>query len=140
MHTIQDTIDSVAAQHYPDIEYIIVDGASSDGTLDIIQANAAHIHYWVSEPDQGIYDAMNKGIRLATGDVVAILNSDDFYVHSEVISQVVAHFKRTKADSIYGDLQYVCPYNTQKIVRNWVAGCPKAQFFIRLDAPHPAFL
>mgnify|MGYP003720349897 CR=1 FL=1 len=77
--TIKDTIESVLAQDYNNIEYIIIDGGSSDGTLDIIKKYESQIHYFISEPDTGIYDGMNKGIRVATGDIVGILNSDDFY-------------------------------------------------------------
>lgn len=138
--TILDTINSVAQQHYPFIEYIIIDGGSRDETLDIIKANSAHITHWISEPDKGIYDAMNKGLNLATGDIVAILNSDDFYVHAHVISQVVAHFKRTRADSIYGNIQYVGQYNTDKVVRHWVSGAyQRHNFLLGWMPPHPAF-
>ena len=138
--TILDTIKSVITQSYTDIEYIIIDGGSTDATVDIIRAFSPWISYWVSEPDGGIYDAMNKGIQLATGDIIAILNSDDFYVHSEVITQVVNHFKRTNADSVYGNIQYVNPHNTQKIVRNWVSGeYQRKKFLLGWMPPHPAF-
>jgi glycosyltransferase involved in cell wall biosynthesis len=138
--TIVDTIKSVITQSYTNIEYIIIDGGSTDGTVDIIQVFSPWISHWVSEPDGGIYEAMNKGIQLATGDIIGILNSDDFYVHSEVISQVVSHFKRTKADSIYGNIQYVSQFNTQKIVRHWVSGEYQRQnFLLGWMPPHPAF-
>lgn len=78
--TLQDTISSVAKQEYPDIEYIVVDGSSKDNTVDIIRRNESTISNWVSEPDKGMYDAMNKGINMATGDVIGILNSDDFFL------------------------------------------------------------
>ncbi len=138
--TILDTIKSVITQSYTDIEYIIIDGGSTDATVGIIQAFSPWISHWVSEPDEGIYDAMNKGIHLATGDIIAFLNSDDFYVHSDVISQVVNHFKRTNADSIYGNIQYVNPHNTQKIVRHWVSGMyQRHKFLLGWMPPHPAF-
>jgi glycosyltransferase involved in cell wall biosynthesis len=139
-HTILNTINSVASQNYPHIEYIIIDGGSTDGTKEIIQANAHLIDHWVSERDQGIYDAMNKGILRATGDVIAILNSDDFYVHDEVIQRVVQHFKRTRADSVYGDLQYVAPFNSAKVIRHWVSGhYHRRNFLYGWMPPHPSF-
>lgn len=138
--TIKDTIESVIKQNYRNIEYIIVDGGSTDNTLDIINNFSTHIHQWVSEPDQGIYDAMNKGIQMATGDIIAILNSDDFYVHTEVISNVVKHFKRTKVDTVYGNIQYVNRLQTSKIVRHWVSGVYRRKKFIwGWMPPHPAF-
>ena len=90
--TIRDTIESGLAQSYPDIEYIIVDGASSDSTMGIVEEYKNRISIAVSEPDKGIYDAMNKGIKLATGDVIGILNSDDFYQNNDVIRDVVNQF------------------------------------------------
>lgn len=138
--TLQDTIHSVAMQSYSDIEYIIIDGGSTDETLDIINKNYRTISYWVSEPDKGIYDAMNKGIRMATGDIIAILNSDDFYVHTDVISQVVEHFQRSGADSVYGDIQYIDRYEPNRVVRNWVSGYyQRHKFLLGWMPPHPAF-
>ena len=116
--TIRDTIKSVLAQEYSDIEYIIVDGGSSDGTLDIIRKYENRINTVKSEPDKGIYDAMNKGIHLATGDVIGILNSDDFFEYPSVISDVVDQFKSNpKSSLVFGDVVIVEPSNTQKIVR-----------------------
>lgn len=139
-NTIRDAISSVISQSYPNIEYIIVDGGSTDGTLDILRAHSSHLSCWISEPDNGTYDAMNKGIHLASGDVIAILNSDDFYVHSEVIAQVVSHFQRTNADSVYGDLQYVAKDNTEKVVRCWTSGIyQRRNFLYGWMPPHPAF-
>ena len=116
--TIRDTIMSVLAQDYPDIEYIIIDGNSSDGTLDIIREYENHLDIIVSEPDKGIYDAMNKGIHLASGDVIGILNSDDFFEYTGVISDVVYQFKSSPESSlVFGDVVIVEPSNTQKIVR-----------------------
>lgn len=138
--TIQHTIDSVALQNYPNIEYIVIDGGSTDGTLEILHANDHLISYWVSEQDKGIYDAMNKGIKQATGDVIAIINSDDFYVHAEVINRVVQQFKRTKVDSIYGDLQYVAPDNTDRVIRHWASGkFQRKNFLYGWMPPHPTF-
>ena len=116
--TIRDTIESVLGQDYSNIEYIIIDGESNDDTLNIVNEYAGHINTVVSESDKGIYDAMNKGIQLATGDVIGILNSDDFFEYSSVISDVVNQFKSSPESSlVFGDVIIVEPSNTQKIVR-----------------------
>ncbi len=120
--TIQDTIDSIRTQDYDNIEYIVIDGGSSDGTIDIIKENLDIIDYYISEPDQGIYDAMNKGILVAKGDIIGILNSDDFYPNQFIISNVIKSFKRENCDAVYGDLVYVDEKNTTEIVRYWKAG------------------
>ena len=91
--TISDAIDSVLGQNYPDIEYIIVDGGSTDGTIGIIESYGGKISQFTSEADDGLYQAMNKGIRLASGDVIGILNADDLYAHEAVISNIVKEFK-----------------------------------------------
>jgi glycosyltransferase involved in cell wall biosynthesis len=105
--TIRDAIESVLSQDYRPIEYIIVDGGSTDGTVDIIGEYRDRIRSFVSEPDRGIYDAMNKGISLATGDVVGILNSDDLYVDSRVVSDLVGAMGRAGVDAAFADLVYV---------------------------------
>lgn len=116
--TIRDTIESVLTQDYTNIEYIIVDGGSSDGTLDVINEYKDRIDSIVSEPDNGIYDAMNKGIQSATGDVIGILNSDDFYANPNVISEVVNQFiSNPDLSMVFGDIVFVEPSNTEKIVR-----------------------
>jgi glycosyltransferase involved in cell wall biosynthesis len=116
--TIRDTIESVLSQDYPDIEYIVVDGLSKDNTIDIINEYRGEITNIVSEPDSGIYDAMNKGIRYSTGDVVGILNSDDFFENLHVISDVVKHFKRNPtASCIFGDVVFVDPCCSKNITR-----------------------
>ncbi|MDA3834764.1 MAG: glycosyltransferase family 2 protein [Spirochaetales bacterium] len=116
--TIRDTIESVLSQSYPDIEYIIVDGGSSDETVAIIDEYKDRIAIVVSEPDKGIYDAMNKGIKLATGDVVGILNSDDFYQNNGVIKDVVCQFDSfPDSDLVFGDVVFVVPDKLKKIVR-----------------------
>ncbi|OQY15941.1 MAG: glycosyl transferase [Desulfobacteraceae bacterium 4572_35.1] len=121
--TIRDTIESVLAQSYSDIEYIIVDGASSDRTMAIIDEYRDRITNVVSESDKGIYDAMNKGIKLATGDVVGILNSDDFYQNNAVIHDVVCHFDSfTDSDVVFGDVVFVAPGNLEKIIRFYRSG------------------
>lgn len=115
--TISDAIESVLNQTYKDIEYIIIDGASSDGTLEVIESYKDSIAKFISERDSGLYDAMNKGLALASGDIVGILNSDDFYANEFVIERVVKEFKSRHVDSVYGDLVYVKPDNLDKTVR-----------------------
>ena len=114
---ISDTIKSVLAQTYPNIEYIIIDGASTDGTIEIINSFGKNISIFKSEPDNGIYDAINKGIRLASGNIVGILNSDDFFYDSNVIQRVADAFKENKIDALFGDAIFVDPENTSRIVR-----------------------
>jgi glycosyltransferase involved in cell wall biosynthesis len=115
--TIRDAIDSVLGQTYDNIEYIVVDGASTDGTVEIVQSYDDKISKFVSEKDKGLYDAMNKGIRLATGNVIGILNSDDFYIDEFVIENVVKEFEEKQCDSVYADLVFVKPENLDKVVR-----------------------
>lgn len=138
--TIEDCIKSVCGQSYPDIEYIIIDGVSKDGTLDIIKKYESKLNKIISEPDQGIYDAMNKGIGLATGDIIGILNSDDIYIDSEVIGSVVSAMQNKNTDTCYGDLQYVKREDTTKIVRYWKSGYfSKNKFKYGWMPPHPTF-
>lgn len=118
--TLRDTLQTVLAQSYPDIEYIVVDGASKDGTVSIIKEVGPRFDgrmHWISEPDKGLYDAMNKGIRMATGDVVGIINSDDFYHRTDVIEQVVKAFQDKEVQAVYGDVRFVNPDNLDKTVR-----------------------
>ena len=116
--TIRDTIKSVLTQDYPDIEYIVIDGLSKDTTIDIVNEYRGKISKIISEPDQGIYDAMNKGVKYSTGDIVGILNSDDFFENPSVISDVVKHFNSNpNASLVIGDVVYVDPNNTEKITR-----------------------
>lgn len=115
--TISDTIKSVLAQTYPDIEYIIIDGSSTDGTIELINSFGKSISKFISEPDNGIYDAINKGIRLSTGNIVGIINSDDFFYDNNVIERVVGLFKEHDIDAVFGDAQFVDPIKTSKIVR-----------------------
>ncbi|WP_422410490.1 MULTISPECIES: glycosyltransferase family 2 protein [unclassified Endozoicomonas] len=118
-NTIEDTIRSVISQTYQDIEYIIVDGGSNDQTLSIIDKYEENIDQLLSEPDEGLYDAMNKGIKLATGDVIGILNSDDVFQDDNVISNVAAGISSSDIDACYGDLVYVSKDNLSQIVRFW---------------------
>ena len=120
--TIRGAIESVLAQDYTDIEYIVVDGASKDGTLDVIREYKDRISQIVSEPDHGMYEAINKGIRMATGDVIGLVHSDDFLYDKYTISAIVEEFQKTNADFVYGDGIYVNPTNINRVVRNWIGG------------------
>jgi glycosyltransferase len=121
--TIADAIESVLSQKYDKLQYIVIDGASTDNTLKIINNYSSKISKIISEPDNGMYDALNKGIKSATGDVIGILNSDDFYANENVLSLVAEVFtENTDCDSVYGDLHYVSRGNIDNIVRYWESG------------------
>jgi glycosyltransferase involved in cell wall biosynthesis len=138
--TIEDTIQSVLSQDYSDIEYIIVDGASKDGTLEIIERYRNSISTVISERDKGIYDAMNKGVQKATGDVIGILNSDDFYADTSVISDLVRTMQLAGSDACYADLVYVDRNDTNRIIRSWKSGDYRQGHFLRgWMPPHPTF-
>lgn len=117
--TLESCIQSVLSQQYPNIEHIIIDGGSTDGTLDIIQKYNNDVAYWVSEPDHGIYDAMNKGIRLASGEIVGILNADDCYFDQNVLKKVSDVMNDPSIDACYSDLVYVDMKDLNKVVRYW---------------------
>jgi glycosyltransferase involved in cell wall biosynthesis len=117
VNTISETIKSVLAQKYAGIEYIIVDGGSTDGTINLINSFGTAISKFISEPDKGIYDAINKGIKLATGDIVGILNSDDFFINDEIIGKVADSFKNDDIDAVIGDVRFVDRFDTSKVVR-----------------------
>jgi len=136
--TLRDTLDSVASQTYRPIEHLIADGGSKDATLAIIAEYPDT--RCASEPDKGLYDAMNKGIARAQGEVVGILNSDDFYAHEEVLARVMQLFQDPAIDAVYGDLHYVHPEHTHKIVRRWRSGPYRHAAWRRgWMPPHPAF-
>ena len=138
--TIGDTINSVLNQVNCDLEYIIVDGKSTDNTLKIIGAYASQISKVLSESDQGIYDAMNKGLALATGDIVGFLNSDDIYSDDSVLAEVVRKFQESDSDAMYGDLVYVSQNNLNKVIRKWKSGkFHKKSFELGWMPPHPTF-
>lgn len=118
--TLRDTIQSVFNQTYSDIEYIIIDGLSKDNTVDIIRKYEPQFQgrlKWISERDNGLYDAMNKGIRMSTGDIVGIINSDDFYHRRDIISRVVEAFRNERIQAVYGDVRFVNSDNLDKTVR-----------------------
>ena len=123
--TIRDAIRSVLGQDYPDIEYIIVDGASKDGSVEVIKdaikGDEERVKF-ISEPDHGMYEAINKGIRLTTGDYIGLVHSEDFLYSPQTISNVVKQLEATHADFLYGDGLFVNAENTDKVVRNWIGG------------------
>ncbi len=138
--TLEHTIQSVLSQTYPNVEYIIVDGKSSDNTLEIIEKYKSRISQFVSEKDDGLYHAINKGIALATGDIIGILHADDFFIDNNVLANVAETFSTNKADAVYADLYYVDKDNTDKIIRTWKSGVYKASSFLwGWMPPHPTF-
>jgi glycosyltransferase involved in cell wall biosynthesis len=120
--TIQDTLNSIREQSYENIEYIVVDGGSTDGTIELIQGSEI-VNKFLSEPDDGIYDAMNKGIAMASGEVIGILNADDFYAEKDALSHMADVFADPTVEASYADLVYVEQENTDKVVRYWKS-CP----------------
>ena len=118
--TLRGCIESVQKQTIP-TEHIIIDGASTDGTFDIIAQYRSSIAKVISEPDNGIYDALNKGIKLASGEVIGLLHGDDFYAHDKVLESVVKVFEEQNVDSCYGDLLYVKENNIDKVIRYWIS-------------------
>jgi glycosyltransferase involved in cell wall biosynthesis len=128
-HTIRDTIRSVNMQTYPAIDHIVIDGNSTDGSMDIVRAEAKRTGYVVSEPDKGFYDAYNKGLAVAKGDIIGFINTDDFYCSDDVIAQVMKVFEdNPTVEGVHADLVYVDPEDTSKIKRLW-----KARDFSRND-------
>lgn len=137
--TIKDTIESVLSQQNIDLEYVIIDGGSTDETISIIESYGDKIHYFKSEPDNGIYDGMNKGVAATTGDIVGILNADDFYLDENVLSKIVKQF-HPEIQACYADLVYVDQFDTDKITRTWESGnYTKDAFKKGWMPPHPTF-
>lgn len=120
--TVAQAIESVSSQTHDNVEHLIIDGASKDGTLAEVQRLAHPGMRVISEPDRGIYDALNKGIRHATGDVVGLMHSDDFFAHDRVLEKVAFAFASTGADAVYGDLDYVAAQETSRVIRRWQSG------------------
>jgi glycosyltransferase len=137
---LADAIGSVAAQTYGNIEYIVIDGQSADNTPGIIKRNENHISKWISEPDHGLYDAMNKGIVLATGDVVGFLHSDDFFSNEGVIGKIAAVFENTGTDAVFGDIRYVDQSDTSKVLTSRKYGkYSRWKMQLGWHPPHPSF-
>lgn len=138
--TINDTLQSLNAQSYQDIEYIIIDGASKDNTLAVVKQQCARVTTIISEPDKGIYDALNKGIRAATGDIVGFLHSDDLFAYPDAVKDIVEQLQGSNADALYGELQYVSKNDTDNVIRLWKSGTyTKAKLKSGWMPPHPTF-
>lgn len=139
--TVEDTIQSVITQDFPNIEYIIIDGLSKDKTLDVVNAYSKYIHRVISEKDNGLYDALNKGIRVASGDVIGMLHSDDVYADTRVISKIAQQFAADpEVEGVYADLVFVDRNDTGKILRTWKAGEFEPDAFKKgWMPPHPTF-
>lgn len=117
--TIADTLQSVASQTYPEIEHIVVDGASTDGTLDVIKRHGKHVARLISEPDSGLYDAMNKGLRIARGEIIGLLNADDVYADTGVLERVSAIMEATKIEALFGDAEFFSPTRPDRPLRRY---------------------
>lgn len=138
--TIADTVRSLENQTHKDIEYIVIDGASKDNTLDIIRDNCSRVSILISEPDKGIYDALNKGITLSTGDIVGFLHSDDMFAYPDAIKDLVETISEANADCVYADLDYVDKLDTKRIIRHWHSGMFNVKKIKRgWMPPHPTF-
>jgi glycosyltransferase involved in cell wall biosynthesis len=142
--SIAGALHSVQAQSWHNLEHVLVDGASTDGTLQVMQAclkapaRAGYLATCISEPDKGIYDALNKGLARATGDVIGLMHSDDFYADDEVLASVAAAFADPAVDAVYGDLDYVAKADTAHIVRRWRSGTySPARLALGWMPPHP---
>lgn len=117
--TLGDTLQSVAAQDHPDVEHIVIDGGSTDSTPEVMRQYGGHVATYVSERDRGIYDAMNKGLARATGDVVGFLNSDDVYAHTGVLSRIAGIMDDAALDACYANLYFVDPHDEDVVRRVW---------------------
>ena len=142
--TLKNTFDSVLKQSHNNLEYIVIDGASKDNTVSIINEYESLFNgrlKWISESDEGLYDAMNKGIRMATGDIIGILNSDDFFTSNNVLQEIAHTFKKEKdLDAIYGDIHFVHPDNLQKCVRYYSSKIFKRSLMrLGFIPAHPSF-
>ena len=139
--TIAEAIESVLGQSYSPVEYIIVDGASTDDTAAIVRSYGGRISQFISEPDNGLYDAMNKGVAAATGEIIGLLNADDLYAHADVIGRVIDVFRQQPlVDGVYGDLVYTPRTEPNQITRYWRAGAYRhGAFLTGWMPPHPTF-
>ncbi len=138
--TIEETIQSVFAQTYPSVEYILIDGKSTDGTLEILNKYRHRFAALVSEKDTGLYAAINKGVKMASGDLIGILHADDLYASAYVLEEIAALVNSAPYDAVYADLEYVNRENPSKIVRYWKSGMYKSgSFRLGWMPPHPTF-
>lgn len=140
VETIEDTIRSVQSQEYGSVEHVIIDGGSTDGTLAVIEKYSGQVGKVISEPDQGIYDAMNKGLRSSTGDIVGTLNADDIYENRLVLGEIARVFGDPAVEACYGDLVYIDPMDTDRVVRYWRSRDYVPGLFRKgWMPPHPTF-
>jgi glycosyltransferase involved in cell wall biosynthesis len=140
VNTIRDTIESVLNQTYSDIEHIVIDGQSTDGTAELIASYGNRIDKFISEPDAGIYNAMNKGLRISAGEVVGILNADDFLHNDTIIEKIAASFNEWDIDAVYGDVRFVKYSNPEKVVRYYSSKKFKiGKFKYGYMPAHPSF-
>jgi glycosyltransferase len=138
--TVGDSLESTLAQDYPQVEVVLVDGASTDGTVELLESYRQRVATFVSEPDKGIYDALNKGIRLCTGDIVGFLHADDVFASVDALSHVAKAFQDPSVDAVYGDLVYVRRDQLGSVVRQWRAGqCTRSRLKRGWMPPHPTF-
>jgi glycosyltransferase involved in cell wall biosynthesis len=137
--TIENCLSSIIEQTFKDIDYVVVDGSSTDGTLDLLKKNSKYISTLISQPDNGIYHAMNKGISSAKGDIIGFLNSDDFYVNDQIIDRVAKVFSEDPSiEACYADLIYVNQKDTSEVIRYWKSNKFKSGAFIKgWSPPHP---
>jgi len=137
-NTIEDCLQTIAAQTWPSREHVVIDAGSNDGTVPLLEKYRQQIGTLISEPDKGIYDALNKGIARASGDVVGFLHADDLYAHEDVLAKVACAFEDPSVCAVYGDLQYVSKEHTSQVVRHW-ASRPFEPHMLRQGwmPPHP---
>lgn len=136
--TLPDALESLWAQDYPDIEHIVIDGGSTDGTVELIESHRDRIDHFSSEPDDGLYDAFNKGIKAATGDIVGFLHADDLFAGSTVLSDLVRCMSHADATLVYGDLRYVDRVRPERVIRHWHSGVfSERQLAWGWMPPHP---
>lgn len=138
--TLAHNIQSVIGQDYGNIEHIVIDGGSTDGTTDILRKYDDHIDYWVSEKDAGIYDAMNKGIALARGEYVGMLNADDYFADALALGKIVKHLEDSDADAVFSCLDIVAPNNLDRVLRRYrISSFSPFMLRIGVMPPHPTF-
>ena len=122
LETLKETINSIRSQKVNGLEYIVIDGGSSDETVQLLKNNGDVVSRWISEPDKGIYDALNKGIYMATGEIVGFLHADDRFASANILSEVISQFCKREIDFLYGDLEYITTSNPHKVLRYWHSG------------------
>ena len=136
--TLKYALESLNSQTYKNVEHIIIDGGSTDGTVEWLENNQDKFSKWISEKDKGIYDALNKGIKIASGDIIGFMHADDFYAYDDVLQDVVTAFEESSCELLYGDLEYVSSQNIERVVRYWHSGDFKVENLKRgWMPPHP---